>query len=132
MRRKAQQGRDKVRRTFRHRWLKGGVGLAGLFVIGLMASGALGDGAPFSLSTSTGTTTSPAPAGAPVSYIVTFKDNVPDARQRADITAANGTPGDAISVLSMYSLTFPAGEDTADAQTLAANLDVADVEQDLS
>src|SRR5205085_6651215 len=49
-----------------------------------------------------------------------------------DIAAAGGTPGDAISVLSMYSLTFPTGENVADAQTLAANADVADVEQDLS
>src|SRR5205823_9533649 len=47
-----------------------------------------------------------------------------------DITAAGGTPGDAISVLSMYSVTFPADEDAADASTLAANADVAAVEQD--
>jgi len=67
-----------------------------------------------------------------VSYIVTFNDNVPDSKQRADITAASGTPGDAISVLSMYSATFPAGEDTTDAAALAANADVAAVEQDHS
>jgi cytoskeletal protein RodZ len=64
-------------------------------------------------SASTDTTTAPAPTAPPVSYIVTFNDNVPDA-QRSDIAAAGGTPGDAISVLSMYSVTFPAGEDQAD------------------
>src|SRR5256714_11691313 len=32
----------------------------------------------------------------------------------------------------MYSLSFPAGEDSADAQTLAANPDVASVTADLS
>src|SRR5204863_9853732 len=32
----------------------------------------------------------------------------------------------------MYSATFPTGEDAADAQTLAANADVASVEQDHS
>src|SRR5205823_984548 len=47
-----------------------------------------------------------------------------------DITAAGGTPGDAISVLSMYSVTFPADEDAADASALAANQDVAAVEKD--
>jgi hypothetical protein len=78
------------------------------------------------------TTTDAAPTGPPVSYIVTFNDNVPDAKQRADIAAANGTPGDAISVLSMYSATFPAGEDAADAAALVANADVAAVEQDHS
>src|SRR6185437_10328826 len=40
--------------------------------------------------------------------------------------------GDAISVLHMYSVTCPAGEDSADAQTLAANPDVASVTADLS
>src|SRR5438045_3985199 len=83
-------------------------------------------------TTSAATTTAPVPTGPPVSYIVTFKDGVSDAQQQSDITAAGGTPGDAISVLNMYSATFPAGEDTADAQTLAANVDVAGVEQDHS
>ena len=68
----------------------------------------------------------------PVSYIVTFKDGVSDPTQQTDITAAGGTPGDAISVLSMYSATFPAGEDAADAAALAGNQDVAAVEQDHS
>src|SRR5436190_4859773 len=81
-------------------------------------------------TTSAATTTAPAPTGPPVSYIVTFKDGVLDTQQRADITAAGGTPGDAISVLSMYSVTFPGGEDAADASTLAANPDVAAVEKD--
>src|SRR5205823_5582903 len=65
-------------------------------------------------------------------YIVTFKDGVSDSTQQADITAAGGTPSDAISVLSMYSATFPAGEDATDAAALAANADVAAVEQDHS
>jgi len=75
-------------------------------------------------------TTTTTPSGPAVSYIVTFKDGVSDATQRADITAASGTPGDAISALSMYSITFPGGEDGADASTLAANADVAAVEKD--
>src|SRR5689334_3963414 len=59
-------------------------------------------------------TTSTTPiVGAPVSYIVTFKDGVSDTKQLADISAANGTPGDGIAVLNMYSATFPAGEDAA-------------------
>src|SRR5207248_9319176 len=64
-----------------------------------------------------------------VSYIATFKDGVSNGQQRADIAAANGTAGDAIDVLSMYSLTFPAVEASTDAATLAANPDVASLEQ---
>jgi len=67
-----------------------------------------------------------------VPYIVTFKSGVADAQQQDDIAAANGTAGDAISVLHMYSLSFPVGEDSSDAQTLAANPDVASVTADLS
>src|SRR5207253_1646580 len=78
-------------------------------------------------STSTDTSTA-----APIPYIVTFKSGVSDTQQQDDITAANGTAGDAIAVLHMYSLTFPAGEDSADAQALAANSDVASVTADLS
>src|SRR5439155_13214764 len=70
-------------------------------------------------------------SGPAVPYIVTFKDGVSDATQQADIAAANGTPGDAIAVLSMYSLTFPAGEDATDAATLQVNKDVLDIEKDL-
>src|SRR5436190_9177809 len=73
-----------------------------------------------------------APAPGMIPYIVTFKSGVSDAQQQADIADANGTAGDAISVLHMYSLSFPAGEDSADAQTLAANSDVASVTADLS
>src|SRR5437879_4680463 len=82
-------------------------------------------------SSSTDTTSSASAAGS-VPYIATFKSGVSGAHQQNDIAAANGTAGDAISVLHMYSLSFPAGEDTADAQTLAANPDVASVTADLS
>src|SRR5438270_297423 len=75
-------------------------------------------------------TSAPAPGSVP--YIATFKSGGSDAQQQADIAGANGTAGDAISVLHMYSLTFPAGEDSADAQTLAAHPDVASVTADLS
>src|SRR6185312_12569776 len=83
-------------------------------------------------TTATDTSSSSTDASSPVPYIVTFKSGVSDAQQQDDIAAANGTAGDAISVLHMYSLTFPAGEDSADAQTLAANSDVASVTADLS
>jgi hypothetical protein len=76
------------------------------------------------------TTTTTTPTGPPVPYIVTFKDGVSDATQQADISAAGGTPGDAISVLSMYSVTFRSGEDATDAAALLANADVAAVDQD--
>src|SRR5207248_11041506 len=82
-----------------------------------------------SSSTSPG---SSAPAAGSVPYIATFKSGVSDAQQQDDIAAANGTAGDAISVLHMYSLSFPAGEDSSDAQTLAASPDVASVTADLS
>ena len=161
MRRKARQGTAQVRRTLGNRSLRIGIGLAVLFVFGLMASGAFGD--TFSvITTSTATTpgnsasttdTTSAPSdssstatdisssstattttatAAPVPYIATFKSGVSDAQQQADIAAANGTPGDAIAVLHMDSLTFPAGEDSTDAQTLAANPDVASLTPDLS
>ena len=58
-------------------------------------------------SSSTDTTLAPAPAPAP--YIVTFKSGVSDAQQQDDIAAANGTAGDAISVLHMYSPHVPRG-----------------------
>src|SRR5438552_12971054 len=163
MRRKAHQGSERVRRTFRQRNVKFALGITVLFVLGFVASGAFGQVVETVTGTDTttaatdttsasstdttsasttdttpagsqygtsSTTTATTPTGAPVSYIVTFNDNVPDAKQRADMTAANGTPGDAISVLSMYSVTFPADEDAADASTLAANADVAAVEKD--
>src|SRR4051794_13245019 len=76
-------------------------------------------------SSSSTDTTSSSPAAGSVPYIVTFKSGVSDAQQQDDIAAANGTVGDAISVLHMYSLTFPASEDSADAQALAADSDVA-------
>src|SRR4051795_9238562 len=82
-------------------------------------------------SSSTSPDTS-APAAGSVPYIATFKSGVSDTQQQDDIAAAKGTAGDAISVLHMYSLSFPAGEDSADAQTLAANPDVASVTGDLS
>jgi subtilisin family serine protease len=151
-------------------------GFALLFVLGALASGALGQvtegiatptdttatdtSAPSTTdrtstdtvptdSTATATDTSPAASeygttptdsttttttstGSPVPYIVTFKDGVSDATQQADISAAGGTPGDAISVLSMYSVTFPAGADGTDAAALLANPDVAAVDQDHS
>src|SRR3954469_12420231 len=83
-------------------------------------------------SSSSTDTTSSSPAAGSVPYIVTFKSGVSNTQQQDDIAAANGTAADAISVLRMYSLTFPAGEDSADAQTLAANPDVASVTADLS
>src|SRR3954464_4050552 len=49
-------------------------------------------------SSSSTDTTSSAPAAGSVPYIATFKSGVSDARQQNDIAAANGTPGDAISV----------------------------------
>src|SRR4051794_12809644 len=83
-------------------------------------------------SSSSTDTTSSSPAAGSVPYIVTFKSGVSVAQQQDDIAAANGTAADAISVLHMYSLSFPTGEDSADAQTLAANPDVASVTPDLS
>src|SRR5690242_5146799 len=87
-----------------------------------------------STDTSSGSTStdSSAPAAGTVPYIATFKSGVSDAQQQDDIAAANGTAGDSIVPLHMYSLTFPAGEDSADAQTLAGNADVASVTPDLS
>src|SRR3954469_16871301 len=82
-------------------------------------------------SSSAASTDSAPPAGS-VPYIATFKSGVSDAQQQDDIAAANGTAGDAIPVLHMYSISFPAGEDSADAHTLAANPDVASVTADLS
>ncbi len=67
-------------------------------------------------STASSTTTTTSQTASPVPYIVTFNSGVSDAQQRADIAAANGTPGDAIAPLHMYSLTFPAGEDSTDAR----------------
>jgi hypothetical protein len=96
------------------------------------ASDASPAGSQYAIPSTETTTTSAIPSGPPVPYIVTFNSGVSDAQQQTDITDANGTPGDAISVLHMFSATFPAGEDAADAQTLAGNADVASVEQDLS
>jgi hypothetical protein len=136
--------------------LRLGIGLAVLFAFGLMASGAFGEtlsvlgttstdttaassdattdttAAPSSDTTSTDTSSSSTDSPASVPYIVMFKSGVSDARQQDDIAAANGVAGDAISVLHMYSLSFPAGEDSADAQALAANPDVASVTADIS
>src|SRR6267154_2758979 len=129
MRDKARHGSEKVQRTLRNRSLRIGIGLAALFAFGLMASGAFGDtfsvittstdstaassasttdttSAPSSdttattdTSSSSTDTTSSSPAAGSVPYIVTFKSGVSDAQQQDDIAAANGTAGDAISVL---------------------------------
>src|SRR5205823_558703 len=127
MRDKARHGTQQVRRTLRNRSLRIGIGLAVLFAFGLMASGAFGESLSV-LTTSTDTTasssasttdttsapssdtstdassssTSPdtsAPAAGSVPYIATFKSGVSDAQQQGDIAAANGTAGNAISVL---------------------------------
>src|SRR5207249_3993767 len=97
MRRKARQGRDRVQRTFRHRFLKGGVGLAALFVIGLMASGALGDVAPFSLSTSNSTPSATDTTGASSSASLsstTATDTTASASTATDTTASASTATD--------------------------------------
>ena len=62
MRRRAQQGTEKVRRTFRNRLVRIGLGLTVMFAFGLMASGAFGGStdtittATFSSSTEATTT----------------------------------------------------------------------------
>src|SRR6478609_8550104 len=156
MRDKARHGTEKVQRTFRNRSLRIGIGLAVVFAFGLMASGAFGETLSVLGTTSTDTTaassdattdTTSAPSTdtssdsaattdasssstvstASVPYIATFKSGVSDEQQQADIVAANGTAGDAIAPLHMYSLTFPSGEDSTDADALAANSDVASV-----
>src|SRR6266404_5900138 len=113
MRRKAQQGTEKIQRTLRDRSLRIGVGLAVLFAFGLMASGAFRDTFSVVGTTETDTTTSSgasnndtistpspdtsstdasssststdssAPAPGSVPYIATFKSGVSDAQQQA-------------------------------------------------
>jgi len=112
--------------------IKGALGLAAVFATGLFVAGAFGGVSPLgdtssgatdsgtsaasssgaadtgtssSDTSSTDTTTSQAASSVP--YIVTFNSGVSDAQQQDDIAAANGTAGDPISVLHMYSLTFP-------------------------
>src|SRR5690242_13169280 len=82
------------------------------------------------LPTSSAATTTTAAPSSTVPYIVTFADGTSDADQLAEIQAAGGTAGDAIPVLSMYSVTFPSGEDGGDAAAWTGSANVVAGEQD--
>src|ERR1041385_556980 len=117
----------RIRRKTRQ--IRAKVGLATLFLAGLLVSGAFGEVSPITLTGSTNTDTTPvsssisatdtssAPTTTPtlptssaattttaapnstVPYIVTFADGTSGADQLSEIQAAGGTAGDAISVL---------------------------------
>src|SRR3989442_8489866 len=94
MRRRAQQGRKKVRQTFRNRSVRIGLGLAIMFAFGLMASGAFGDSvALFSASTDTTMTATYSPT-------VTTDQQDYSPGSVVTITGAGWPAGDSVTVFT--------------------------------